>query len=319
MSRPVLLGIVGDSGSGKTTIARGLVRVLGQERVTHISCDAYHRYDRRQRPERGLTPLSPACNYLDILTQDLAHLRGSRPVLTPTYRHSDGTFGPPAHVVPAEFIVAEGLLAFHTRELRDMFDVRVFVDPPEELRRRWKVARDCSRRGYTTNQVLAELDRREHDAETYIRPQRGHADIVISFQPGASQDPEKLDAHLFLRDDLSYPDLSAVVCGNPGDGIALIERPDGQELRVTGPMARERVLEIEELIWNRMHFASHMRQQRLGEFTIGTELHRSHSLAIAQLLVLLQLVTARATVALGGSDTRLRRPRARRAAPRNVA
>jgi len=313
MSRPVLLGIVGDSGSGKTTIARGLVRVLGHEQVTHFSCDAYHRYDRRQRPERGLTPLSPECNYLDILTQDLAHLRRSQPVLTPTYRHSDGTFGPPAHVVPGGFIVAEGLLAFHTRELRDTFDVRVFVDPPEELRRRWKVARDCSRRGYTTDQVLAELDRREHDAKAYIRPQQRHADIVISFRPGASRDPEKLDAHLFLRDELSHPDLSAVSCGN---GIARLERPDGQELRVAGAMEPERVVEIEELIWSRMHFASHMRQQRLGEFTIGTGLYRSDSLAIAQLLVLLQLVTARATVALGGSGARLRSPRP--PAPRRV-
>ena len=52
---------------------------------------------------------------------------------------------------------------------------------PEELRRKWKVQRDCSRRGYTTDQVLDELDRREHDSVSFIRPQQRFADIVVSF------------------------------------------------------------------------------------------------------------------------------------------
>ena len=55
--------------------------------------------------------------------------------------------------------------------MRDVYDVRVFLAPPEDLRRAWKVQRDCSRRGYTTNEVLAELDRREADSAAFIRPQ----------------------------------------------------------------------------------------------------------------------------------------------------
>ena len=66
MPRPVMLGIVGDSGSGKTTITRGLVRVLGAEQVTHFCTDDYHSYDRKQRAERGITPLHPDGNHLDI-------------------------------------------------------------------------------------------------------------------------------------------------------------------------------------------------------------------------------------------------------------
>jgi hypothetical protein len=57
-----------------------------------------------------------------------------------------------------------------------------------------------------------------------------------------------------------------------------------------------------------MHFASHLRNERLGEFTVGTQLHRSESLAITQLLVLYQLVTARAAVAVGAPDMRTDRP-----------
>ncbi|MGH2872974.1 MAG: hypothetical protein ACRDL5_11005, partial [Solirubrobacteraceae bacterium] len=80
-------------------------------------------------------------------------------------------------------------------------------------------------------------------------------------------------------------------------------------LWVPGTIDPARSAAFEEAIWDRMHFASHLRMQRLGEFTIGTELHRSEPLAIIQLLVLYQLVTARAAVALGASGVRADRDR----------
>src|SRR6476469_1074364 len=213
MPRPILLGIVGDSASGKTTLTRGLVRILGEHQVTHISADYYHRYDRKHRAERGLTPLHPDCNYLDILGQHLAHLRAGEPIVKPVYRHQDGTFAAAEHVRPTEFTIVEGLLAFHTAAMRDTYDVRVFLDLSEDLRRKWKVQRDCSRRGYTTDQVLEELDRREADAEAFIRPQRRHADIVISFMPGDRGDAEHLDARIALRPGIVHPELAPVIDG----------------------------------------------------------------------------------------------------------
>ena len=201
-------------------------------------------------------------------------------------------------------MVAEGLLVNHTPELREMFDIRVYLNPPEELRRRWKVARDCSRRGYSTDQVLSELDRRERDSEAFIRPQRHYADMLVSFMPGRSQDPDQLDAHLFLRDSLPPPDLSGVVGDGADDDLRLFERSGEQELRILGTSTAGRAVELEEVIWDRMHFASHLRQQRLGEFTIGSDLHRSKALALTQLLVLYHLVTARAVIALGGESAR---------------
>ncbi len=305
MPRPIMLGIVGDSGAGKTTVTRGLVRVLGEDQVTAFCTDDYHRYDRRQRAERNITPLDPECNHLDILAQHLGHLRQKHPIMKPVYQHSDGTFAAPVYLEPARFVVAEGLLGFHNRELADTFDVRVYLDPPEDLRRHWKVQRDCSRRGYTTDQVLSELDRREPDSERYIRPQRHLADIVVSFQPGSGADQEHLDCRLTLRDTLSHPDLAGVVSEDP-DGIALVEHPGAVELIVPGRIRHERAAQIEEAIWEKMHFAAHLRQERLGEFTIGTDLHRSDSLAVVQLLILHHLVTARAVVAVSGADASAR-------------
>jgi phosphoribulokinase len=315
MPRPIMLSIAGDSGSGKTTITRGVVRVLGEDKVTHFCADDYHRYDRRQRAERGITPLDPECNYLDVLTQDVRHMRHNEAILKPVYQHADGTFGPPVYLKPARFVAAEGLLANYTPELREMFDVRVYLNPPEELRRRWKVARDCSRRGYSTDQVLSELDRRERDSEAFIRPQRHYADMVVSFMPGRSQDPDQLDAHLFLRDSLPHPDLSGVAGDGADDDLTLIERSGEQELRIPGTISAGRAVELEEAIWDRMHFASHMRQQRLGEFTIGSDLHRSEALALTQLMVLYHLVTARAVIALGGESARAKGQSAPEPAP----
>jgi phosphoribulokinase len=303
MARPILLGIVGDSASGKTTLTRGLVRILGDSQVTHVSADHYHRHTRRERAERGLTPLHPDGNYIDVLEQHLRHLRAGNPIMKPVYNHKDGTFEPAEYVRPSQFTIIEGLLGFHTPAMRDAYDVRVFLDPPEELRRRWKVQRDCSRRGYTTDQVLEELDRRESDAESYLRPQQRHADIVISFMEGEAEDQEHLDASVTLRPGLVHPDFSPLVNGYANE-VVVDERPAETRLWVPGSIDRDHSAAIQEAVWDRMPFASHLRNERLGEFTVGTELHRSESLAITQLLVLYQLVTAGAAVAVGATGTR---------------
>jgi phosphoribulokinase len=302
--RPILLGVVGDSAAGKTTITRGLLRVLGEDHVTHIAADDYHRYDRKQRAERGITPLDPECNYVDIMEADFQAVRAGRSILKPVYRHRDGTFAPPEYVTPRRFTIVEGLLGYHTRALRECFDVRVFLAPPEDLRRQWKVARDCSRRGYTTDQVLEELDRRESDAAVFIRPQQRFADIVVSFMANDRSDhPAHLDAQLTLRDGLTHPELAAYVDGTR-EGLRLVEGDNERILVVAGDIDPEYAATIEEAIWDRMHFANHLRSERLGEFTIGTQLHRSETLALVQLLVLYHLATARASVALGGAGAR---------------
>jgi phosphoribulokinase len=302
MGRSIILGVVGDSAAGKTTLTRGLVRVLGEDNVTHVCVDDYHRYDRRQRAERNITPLHPECNYIDIMAQDLGHMRLAEPFLKPVYQHKDGTFGAPVRIEPKRFSVVEGLLGYYTEELRGLFDVRIYLAPPEELRRKWKVQRDCSRRGYTTDQVLSELDRREPDSEAFIRPQERHADIVVSFLPNAGGDQEHLDARLVLRPTLRHPDFRSVLDGEADakDGIQIEERDGEVHLHIPGRLERERAERVEEMIWNGLHFASHLRSERLGEFTIGTDLHRSESLALIQLLVLYHLFTATATAALDG-------------------
>ena len=306
MSRPVVLGVVGDSGAGKTTLTRGLMRVMGDEQVARINADDYHRYERAERRALGITPLHPDANHLDVLTQHLWHLRRGESVLKPVYDHRDGTLRRPHYLRSPRLLVVEGLLNFHTETLRTAHDVRVFLAPPEELRRAWKLKRDCTRRGYTTDEVLAELDRRERDATRFIRPQREHADIVVSFWPHPAYDPAHLDAEVLLSDTLAHPDLSPLL-DDHGHGPSLVRRERDLLLRIPGHIDPEHAAELEEAVWARMSFANHLRARRLGEFTIGTDLHRSHSLALVQVLVLYHLVWARESLNRGGEPARAER------------
>jgi len=132
--------------------------------------------------------------------------------------------------------------------------------------------------------------------------QERYADLVVSFTADDRSDPDHLDAELTLRDGLPHPDLSPFT--DSDGGITLGEDDGERVLRIPGQLGAERAAEIEQAIWEKMQFASHLRSQRLGEFTIANDLHRSESLALVQLLILYHLVTARATVALGGEGGR---------------
>ena len=129
--RPVIIGIVGDSGAGKSTFAAGLAEVLGRERTLAICIDDYHRYARAERAVNGLTPHDPACNYLDILEQHIDLLRAGEPILKPVYNHVGGVLEPPEYVEPRRFIILEGLHGYATPRLREAYDLKILLEPQE--------------------------------------------------------------------------------------------------------------------------------------------------------------------------------------------
>jgi phosphoribulokinase len=196
--------------------SRGIAQILGAERVSLLCTDDYHRYNLQQRKELGITPLNPACNYLDMMAQHLRLLRAGEPVLKPHYEHKLGDFGPPQYIVPHPFLIVEGLLGFYWQEMRNAYCVRVYLNPPEELRRRWKMRRDSTQRGYSEQEVLPELDIREPDSAAFIRSQRSHVDIEVSYFPDSSSrsrqnDDAYLNVRLTLHGTLHHPDLSQII------------------------------------------------------------------------------------------------------------
>lgn len=88
--RVFVFGIAGDSGSGKTTISRGIRRILGEDMVATFSMDDYHSLDRRQRKERNITPLHPDANQFDLLAEHLEALRRNERIDKPVYDHRTG-------------------------------------------------------------------------------------------------------------------------------------------------------------------------------------------------------------------------------------
>ena len=293
--RPVMLAIAGDSAAGKTTITAGLVKALGPDRCTAVCVDDYHRYDRAERRNLPFTVLHPDCNHIDIMEQHLQLLATGQPVLKPVYDHHTGTFTRPQYVEPREFVIIEGLLPLHTKLAAACFDVTVYLNPPEEIRREWKIRRDTTQRGYKQEQVLAELDRREAESEAFIRPQRRRADIVVRFAPVEQRhDPPgtPLSAELLLRPTIRHPDLSRVLAeSGQSMHLKLTRDEDGRPvdaLHVHGYVPREDSRMLEKAIWAGLGEGTEL-PGFLGELDGG---RRSEPLAITQLLLLYHLLEA---------------------------
>jgi phosphoribulokinase len=301
ITRPIILGIVGDSAAGKTTLSRGIVQILGSEHASVLCTDDYHRHNRQQRKELGITPLNPECNYLDMMAQHLRLLRAGEPILKPHYEHKLGDFGPPQYIVPHPFLIVEGLLGFYWQEMRNAYSVRVFLNPPEELRRRWKVRRDSTQRGYSEQEVLRELDIRELDSATYIRPQRQHADIEVSFFPDLSprsrqNDDAHLNVRLTLHGTLPHPDLSQIIEEDQSGCVrSTLGRENGRAveyLEIDGAIPDEPAAALERGILDHLDECGAASPAELGQYS-DSQVWHSHPLALTQLLLVYHLLRAR--------------------------
>ncbi len=303
---PVLLGIIGDSGSGKSTLSSGIEQVLGSERVCDLCLDDYHKYDRAERAELGITALNPECNHLDLMRQHLMLLRRGETVFKPNYQHHDGSFGRPSLLTPKQLVVVHGLLGLHTDPLKNTFHVSCFLDPDPELRVQWKIQRDCGRRGYTPEAVRQQLAHRRADAERFIMPQRERADLVISFypQPGywSTRDNTRLNVRILERHGVPGPDLAPAVreaerhagTGHDGRPYLMVEespvRHGPRVLHIDGGIPDEVAFTMQECLWDQMESVRHLRPDSIGHFVEGGAVRRSHTLALTQLLVTYYLV-----------------------------
>ena len=307
--KPIILGIVGDSAAGKTTLTKGIAQVLGEDNVTVICTDDYHRYDRAQRAEMKISALHPDCNYLDIIEQHLALLGNGEAILKPIYNHSTGKFDPPEYIEPRKYVIVEGLLGYSTRKMLDSYDVTTYLAPPESLRAAWKIKRDTRKRGYTEEQVLAQLAQREPDSEAFIRPQRKWSDMIVSFYPPDDAEEDigdnlLLNANLILRPTIPHPDLSSILDdeGNHlGDAIRLeLDRDMGKPvdiLKIDGHATQEQVRELEKIMCKEVpylgQFCSLEGNQELGNITGTTgETLQSYPLALTQLLITYHMLKA---------------------------
>lgn len=306
--QPVMIGIVGDSGAGKSTMAAGLADILGSERTLIICTDDYIKHDRKRRAELGVTAHDPAGNHIDILEQHVALLRQGRPILKPVYNHHGGVLEPPEYVVPRDFIIFEGMLGYATPWLRDAYDVKFFLEPQEQLRLRWKFQRDITQGGYSVEQVMASLDRLNRDSAVYVQPQRVYADMVVSFYPPDEQPEETgegLNVRHLLRPTLPQVDLASLLEVTPEHGLEMelardVDGRPADALHIYGSISGADRATIEAYLWGCVSNGSRDPDQPrpcLGAFCDNhSAVQFSPPLALSQLLLTHYLLTA----AVGG-------------------
>lgn len=303
--RPLMLAVVGDSAAGKTTLTQGLATLMGVSEATLVCTDDYHKYSRNQRRGLNVTALHPDSNYLDIVSQHLSLMRVGQPVLKPIYNHRTGLLEAPEYVTPGELVIVEGLLALVTPAMQRCFDVTIYLDPEEDLRRQWKLNRDTVERGYQPEDVLTSLERRLPDSQSFIQPQKDAADLVIRFYRSKAQ--TKLDhAHLNVRlvqhHTLPSPDLSEVLAqSNNGQRPSLRLEKDVWTnkgpvdiLEIDGDISREKARALEEQLWRQLTLSGHFRPENIGSYREGGAEHHSSPLALTQLLIAYYLLTVRA-------------------------
>lgn len=298
--RPVIIGLVGDSAAGKTTLAEGLVQILGPERTLCICADDYHRYSRRERAGLGITPHHPDGNYLDIFEQHVYLLRDGQPILKPVYNHEGGVLAAPVYVEPAAFIVIEGLLAFATRKLRDAFDVKLYLDPQAQLRTRWKFQRDTGFGGYAVEDVMSAIQTLKRDSDEFVLPQREFADMVVCFCPPADDPQESgggLDVRHILRPTLPALDLAPLLEAGKAKGFALelARDVDGMAvdaLEISGKAAAADAEAMQALLWQLLPTRGRKRPPLGAYHDSGHARGYSNPLALSQLVISLYLLNA---------------------------
>jgi uridine kinase len=178
----LVIGIAGGTGSGKTTLMNNLIQRYG-DAVTVLSHDNYYkRHDELPYVERcKLNYDEPAALETDLMARHLESLRRGETILCPVYdftvhNRSDETIP----IVPKKVIIVEGILIFEDKELRELMDIRIFVDTDADVRLCRRIKRDVNKRGRTLESVLQQYQETVKPMhEKYVEPSKKFADIVV--------------------------------------------------------------------------------------------------------------------------------------------
>ena len=178
----LVIGIAGGTGIGKTTLMNNIMERFGDV-VTVLSHDNYYkRHDEMPSEERcKLNYDEPAAFDTSLMVYHLDQLRHGYAIDCPVYdftvhNRSDATI----HLVPKSVIIVEGILIFENQELRDLMDIRIFVDTDADVRLCRRIKRDVNKRGRTLESVLRQYQETVKPMhERYVEPSKKYADLVV--------------------------------------------------------------------------------------------------------------------------------------------
>jgi uridine kinase len=182
-THPLIIGIAGGSGSGKTTVAQSILQRVGPERIAYLQHDEYY------KDLSGLPPVQRAAINFDhpnsletsLLEQHIELLKQGQPVEVPiydfaTHSRTNRTFT----VSPRRVVLVEGILIFTEQVLRELFDVKIFVDTDSDLRFIRRLQRDISERGRLMESVVKQYLTTVRPMHLeFVEPSKRYADVII--------------------------------------------------------------------------------------------------------------------------------------------
>ena len=180
---PLVIGIAGGSGSGKTTVANIILERVGRQRIAYLPHDAYYR-DLTGLPsaQRELVNFDhPDSLESDLLAEHIRQLKNWQTIQLPIYDFThDRRTGETIPVKPQRVILVEGILIFSEKQLRNLFDVKLFVDTDSDLRFIRRLERDINERGRTTENVVKQyLSSVRPMHLEFVEPSKRYADVII--------------------------------------------------------------------------------------------------------------------------------------------
>ena len=182
-NKPFLIGISGGSGGGKTSVANVLHRCLGKENCLLFSMDTYYK-DLTPEQEKNLNNYNfdtPDALDLDLLSEHLSSLMQWKSIEMPTYDFATNKRqAETEHLMPNKFIIFEGILAFHDKRMRDLMDLKLFIDLDDDMRLARRIYRDIISRGRKMKDVIERYHKFVKPAyNSFIKPTKAYADIII--------------------------------------------------------------------------------------------------------------------------------------------
>ncbi len=180
---PIVIGIAGGSGSGKTTVARSILERVGAHRIAFIQHDAYYRDLRHLPPlQRKMINFDhPDSLETELMIEHIKQLKNWQPIDLPVYDFTTDTrTDKTIHVEPQGVILVEGILIFAEPELRKLFDAKIFVDTDTDIRFIRRLQRDISERKRTTESVIKQyLNTVRPMHLDFVEPSKRYADVII--------------------------------------------------------------------------------------------------------------------------------------------
>lgn len=197
LSKCNVIAIAGDSGSGKSTLLKVLTPLFNENNILTLETDRYHKWERGNENYQNYTHLNPYANHLEKMYEDIYDLKIGNEIYQVDYNHSSGKFTQKEKIESKNNILICGLHTMYENKIKDILDIKIYMDTDRALIKKWKIKRDVEERGYSLEKVLKQMEVREEDYEEYILKQKENADIVVNFY----EEYHKLKCKLMIQNN----------------------------------------------------------------------------------------------------------------------